>query len=144
MTYGSRSPVVSGEGELPISESSVKTPEIGPGGVHVPSGILTGPREILRQELGDPDGARGISSESVKSRFFVELATKEVSWDAVLDFRFMNDGYPFLRGSAAVPHHQSVARLRGPELSKRSCRRTMESSILSKRPRFSPCMRSIF
>jgi hypothetical protein len=35
----------------------VKTPEIDPSRVDVPNRILTGPREILREELHDPDGA---------------------------------------------------------------------------------------
>jgi hypothetical protein len=52
---------------LPVRESFVKTPEILPGGVDVPKGIFTGPREILGLELHDPEGARGISSSRVKS-----------------------------------------------------------------------------
>jgi hypothetical protein len=67
LPYGSRPPVVLGEVELPVRESFVKTPEILPGGVDVPKGIFTGPREILGLELHDPEGARGISSSRVKS-----------------------------------------------------------------------------
>lgn len=50
-----------------------------PGGVHVPSGILTGPREKLGQELGDPDGAGSgtdTSADNVSSEMtlLIELA----------------------------------------------------------------------
>jgi hypothetical protein len=65
----------------------VKSPEISCGCVDVPKGTFTGPKEILPEELHDPDGSRGISTSRVKSRFFVTLSCKKVFGDAMMKLR---------------------------------------------------------
>jgi hypothetical protein len=93
---------------LPIRESFVKTPEIGPGRADVPSGILTGPREKLREKLCDADGAdRGAvsSTDNVRSpmAFLIELAAEEVFGNSIFGFRCVDYRNPFGSFALSLP-----------------------------------------
>jgi hypothetical protein len=89
---------------MPISSKSLREGgEIIPGCVDVPNWALTGPREKFRQELGNPDGSRGISSERVKSRFFVTLSSKEVFRDAMVFLGGLDQRQPLCGGWSGLP-----------------------------------------